>query len=300
VTTTQQAWLRTMTGVTLVLLSLSLLGLVGTAAAQVAPAVELRIVDEQGDEVERISASGMYPTRTVEHTLFVDLVGEVPESAVALELFNLRDYENGCNRPEIEAGDVTCGPGPDQGELSSQLEVGISVGAVTGESAAPTCAGPTQVAPIGMRLDQLEDQVIPVGATDGVASVCVVLSLHFPSLPENNLAQGDTAMFDLRVGLTEVVPAGERAGDGTDVADTVVSRDVGRPGPGHSPEFIRSTVVQAGAGASVPAQGGPAGLARTGLGLLLLCAAGAGLLAAGTGLVSVGRTPRRPAPLPEA
>jgi predicted ribosomally synthesized peptide with SipW-like signal peptide len=40
---------------------------------------------------------------------------------VTFTIKNLADYENGCLEPEIEAGDVTCGTSPDQGELGQGL-----------------------------------------------------------------------------------------------------------------------------------------------------------------------------------
>jgi hypothetical protein len=280
----RQIRLRPQNGVCLALLSLLLLTIMGTAAAEADPgAVQLRVFDEEGNQVDRINAAGMYPTRMVEHTLFVDVDGDVPESPVAIELFNLRDYENGCNRPEIEAGDVTCGPGPDQGELSSQLEVGISVGAAAGGAAAPVCAELTQVGPVGLRLDQLEGQVVTLGTTAGLPA-CVVLALHFLDLPENNLAQTDTALFDLRIGLAQGIPPG---GGETEVEAITVGPPGSQTGP--PAEFITSTEVRAGVGGPSVGPRGLGALARTGLGVLLLAGIGLALVLAGLALTGARR-----------
>src|SRR3972149_10878931 len=40
---------------------------------------------------------------------------------VAVKIVNLKDWENGCIEPEVNAGDVSCGAGDDQGELGTGL-----------------------------------------------------------------------------------------------------------------------------------------------------------------------------------
>jgi len=50
----------------------------------------------------------------------VNNAGTIPGTVTAT-IKNVKDIENGCIEPEVNAGDITCGTGTDQGELGTGL-----------------------------------------------------------------------------------------------------------------------------------------------------------------------------------
>ncbi|MFA9428959.1 hypothetical protein [Egicoccus sp. AB-alg2] len=176
------------------------------------PAIDIRILDAHGDVVPAIEVEGIYPTATAEHLVFltVGASGGVGPSNVDVEIRDLRDYENGCSRPEVRAGDTTCGPGPDQGELSGQLEMTWQRGVADSDD---TCAVDETLLS-GSTLRDLEGVRIGIGQVGTDERICLALTQHFRADPRNNLAQGDSSVFDLRVHAEQVL------GDARDAPDT--------------------------------------------------------------------------------
>lgn len=110
---------------------------------------------------------------------------------------DVEDLERGCNRPEQNAGDVSCGAGTDQGELSAQLLVNASW-----SSDVASCA--TAPVPGGMTPVRLADGLPFSAAAD---DACLVLALQLP-LEADNLVQSDLVRFSLRIGLQNAVLGG--------------------------------------------------------------------------------------------
>ncbi len=54
-----------------------------------------------------------------ENTISLHVINN--DAWACLTIDNLKNDENGCNEPEIKAGDTTCGAAPDQGELAQNL-----------------------------------------------------------------------------------------------------------------------------------------------------------------------------------
>ena len=119
----------------------------------------------------------------------------------AVTVTDVEDLERGCNRPEQNAGDATCGAGSDQGELSDQLLVNA-----LWTSDVPSCA--TAPVPAGlarMRLARDVPFLAPVGLSTG--DVCLVVALQLP-ISADNLVQSDLVRFSLRIGLDGAALAG--------------------------------------------------------------------------------------------
>lgn len=256
--------------------------LLGSAVAVHAqsPSVRTTVVDAQGETVSAIEADGLYPTMSVEHVVFVAVDAPAPDGQVRLEaeIVDLQDHEHGCLRPEIRAGDTTCGPGPDQGELSDQLEVTWRPGLVTPTG---TCELGDPVAP-GQRLRALDGARVALGTFDATERRCFGIAQHFLDLPENNLAQGDSSSFDLRVRVSQDL-------DDEDVLGVVIQRprpggtpDDGGPGDdrGRRDEQVLGRTHDR----------GPSGLAHTGHDLAVIVGAAGIALLLGVGLLRRGRT----------
>lgn len=128
----------------------------------------------------------------------------------AVSVTDVKDLERGCNRPELNAGDVTCGGGDDQGELSEQLLVNASW-----SSDVAACA--TAPVPAGVMSMRLADGVpFAASAAASAADACLVVALQLP-IAADNLVQSDLVRFSLRIGLENAVlgrmpvpPAGSR------------------------------------------------------------------------------------------
>ncbi|TAL21267.1 MAG: hypothetical protein EPN99_07895 [Frankiales bacterium] len=119
----------------------------------------------------------------------------------AAAVADVEDLERGCNRPEQNAGDVTCGAGSDQGELSDQLLVNAGWSSdVAGCATAPIPAAGTS-----MQLASGVPFVPPAALAAGDA--CLVLALHLP-IEADNLVQSDLVRFALRIGLQDAVLGG--------------------------------------------------------------------------------------------
>lgn len=128
----------------------------------------------------------------------------------AVSVTDVQDLERGCNRPEQNAGDVTCGSGDDQGELSDQLLVNASWSSdVASCGTAPVPAGV-----VSMRLS--DGLPFAASAADSANDACLVVALQLP-IAADNLVQSDLVRFSLRIGLEDAVlggmpapPAGSR------------------------------------------------------------------------------------------
>ena len=189
----------------------------------------------------------------------------------SLGVEDVEDVERGCNRPERNSGDSTCGDGPDQGELSRQLLLGQAwTSDVSGCSTAPS---PTS----GRVLSTLEDAVLSAPATlsEGEA-VCLVIAVVLPTSADN-LVQSDLTRLDLRLGLTDAVPAVE-----------VLNQDFEQPD--------KTTANGAGTGTGVTAATAlrpvPTALPFTGASVLAVALWATALSLLGWGLLVVGRRPR--------
>jgi hypothetical protein len=245
--------------------------------------ISIEVRDEAGNVVPRISAEGMYPTLTVRHMVFIAVDGGAPTGRVGTDIVNLVDYENGCNRPEINAGDTTCAdPGPGEGELSEQLEITWTVGSVVGGG----CILGDVVGPQGQRLRDVVDTPVDLGDLPASRQLCFEVAQEFLDLPENNLAQTDSATFDIRVGIQQITarfspPGAGENGAAEEVAGVVVERPA-TPGASIGVGPGTSTTITAGTATPGIRSGGP--LARTGASstTLVLLAVGYLLVGAAT------------------
>jgi hypothetical protein len=171
----------------------------------------------------------MYPTSTAWHTIVVEVPEVAAPGSLSLMFTNLRDYEHGCTAPEVRAGDTTCGPGPDQGELSEQLAVHLGGGWTSASDDPAACTDLVDVATGDVWLRDVEDTALgtELPTIDDGDTACVVLGLEFADRDDNNLAMGDETVFDLEVGLQG--PAGDQTAV-LGVALDAPGADRGEPG----------------------------------------------------------------------
>jgi hypothetical protein len=196
--------------------ALVLLGLASTlAAARPATAttvtpgepIQERTVVLGGDTsvIAPFAVDRLAPGSTVVQPLRVHLTGDILSGRPAVRIDHVHDLERGCLHPESAAGDVTCGTGDDQGELSNQLLTGVTwqsaseagCAAVAGDPAATTMAAAAGVT-----------QSATSAAVVGGADTCMLLTLTLP-LSADNLVQSDSVLFDLQVGLVDAVHRGD-------------------------------------------------------------------------------------------
>lgn len=248
----------------------------GPSATAAADDMVTTVRDTAGSVLLGITVDGLYPTDVREHTVFIDIAPTVATGTAAVVVEGVLDQENGCNDPEIDDGDLTCGN--DQGELSSQLQMTVTPGRTTG-GLTPGCAADAAVPATTGTLASLQGQVIEVGEASAVLgrSVCFVLRQELPDQADNNLTQTDHATYDLRI----------LGGLATDPDSTIVlpgpvidgDQDV-RSGEGEGRERIQA---QRGAARSVASAAAPLppSMASTGAATLLLIITAAATLLTG-------------------
>jgi hypothetical protein len=173
------------------------------SAAFATDAISVSVFDGEGRQRDGIELPIMYPTLSVWQTLLVELPPNASAETVSLTVTNLRDYEHGCLRAEIDAGDTTCGPGPGQGELSEQLAVHLAVGTTADPSDVSACGDLSEVVAGDVWLRDLEDVALPASLSSAAPGegICLAFGLDFADLPENNLAMGDESEFDVEVAV---------------------------------------------------------------------------------------------------
>jgi hypothetical protein len=200
-----------------------------STSALASDALSVQIFDEDGTQQDAITLPNMYPTSTAWHTIVVEVPEVAAPGSLSLMFTNLRDYEHGCTAPEVRAGDTTCGPGPDQGELSEQLAVHIGVGWTSASDDPAACTDLVDVATVDVWLRDVEDTALgtELPTIDDGDTACVVLGLEFADRDDNNLAMGDETVFDLEVGLQG--PAGDQTAV-LGVALDAPGADRGEPG----------------------------------------------------------------------
>ena len=114
---------------------------------------------------------------------------------LGVSVAELRQRENGCTRPEVRAGDLTCGE--DEGDLAGQVLAAVSAG----RWAADDCVSSTAAQPLDL-----------AGGTTRLTVVgaeCLLVTLDFPDGADDDLAQSDS------LGLTLSLVAAGPGGDGT-------------------------------------------------------------------------------------
>lgn len=245
------------------------LGTGGSASAEDVPRVV--VGDIGGDEVVPLQIERMVPGSSATARYVVERGSGLSGGAFAVEVEDVRDLERGCNRPERNSGDVSCGD--EEGELSRQLVLGHAWSQdVDGCGQA---AGPS----VGRLLRAAEDLVLSApAAVSDADEACLVLTLELPSTADN-LVQSDLVQFDLRLGLT----------DAEQVPDSgVLPIGGGTDGAGSGGGTI-------GGGGTAVLEPRPSALPMTGVALLLLLAAGAGTLTVGAALLRSGRRVSRTA-----
>ena len=75
---------------------------------------------------------------------------------------NAKNFENTCNEAEVEAGDESCGDGPDQGELSANLDwhVWLDQGAIPGFQNIDANGNPISPVPDATEGDNIQNETI--------------------------------------------------------------------------------------------------------------------------------------------
>ncbi len=85
--------------------------------------LDLQVDGQDDPDVVHIELDNLAPGDTWTHVWKLQNVGSLPGD-VKVTLDNIVSYDNGCNEPEISAGDTTCGD-PGEGELAGYLRTQI-------------------------------------------------------------------------------------------------------------------------------------------------------------------------------
>ncbi|WP_219414365.1 hypothetical protein [Pseudonocardia nigra] len=178
--------------------------------------LDLRLTTADGAETEPVTFANLSPEaapvagtyRPSAHHYFIRLTndGSLPGRA-KWATSGVAERENACNAPERTAGDRSCGDGDDQGELGDQLLVSFSLMPGADCAGEPGVVPPPRQYPATAERDYRD--ILPGGAGDPLVLApgearCVRVDVHFPLVPENNLAQGDSSTFRLGFRLEQI------------------------------------------------------------------------------------------------
>ncbi len=162
--------------------------------------LDLKVTNQDDPLVVHITRANLKPsasfTTNIGGQWVLKNTGSVP-GTVTVIIKNLKDHENSCTDPEVKAGDATCGPGDDQGELGK----GLINRVIWGLNQAPWGS-------LTPSFTKLSDAVgVPVtGAKyhlDPGQSVNAILSLYWDTSVNDNLGQGDSVDFDVEFTLNQ-------------------------------------------------------------------------------------------------
>lgn len=146
-----------------------------------------------------IQIADLYPGATRQAVILLDGPGASSIGRLAIEFHDLVDHENGCNGPELHAGDTSCGNGPDEGELSQWLQVRMFPGIETGDDRGCSTNGAPAVAGVLHDLADTDEPSVLRAATDP-GPPCAVLGFHHLDLGlQDNLTQTDSVDFSMTV-----------------------------------------------------------------------------------------------------
>lgn len=177
---------------------LVVLGAPVVAAADTPSVDGVSIRTDDGQVTTAVRISDLYPTATRQAVILLD--GPEPERArrISLGVGDLLDRENGCNPPETNTGDDSCGDR--EGELSQYLVLGVTPGRESGPDRA--CL-PLEGATTTTTLLDLADEPVVTGLPDDDGVLCVVLEVTHAERAGDNVTQTDSAEFDLLLAVDE-------------------------------------------------------------------------------------------------
>ena len=167
----------------------------------VAGTLDLKVDDkESATEVVHVVKSNLKPsepwTTQLGQQWVVKNAGTIP-GTVSFTIKNVRDYENGCSEPEIEAGDTTCGTESNQGELGTGLLTHIAwkLNQVPWGELMPSFNS----------LRDAENQKVSGTLFDLAPgeSKNAYLQIYWDISTRDNLGQGDQVEFDVEFTLTQ-------------------------------------------------------------------------------------------------
>lgn len=187
---------RTSAGLGLAVLVVLGAPVVATADTSSVDGVSVRTDD--GQVTTAVSISDLYPTATRQAVILLE--GPQPERVrrMSLGVGDLLDREHGCNRPETNTGDDSCGDR--EGELSQYLVLGVTPGRESGPER--SCL-PLEDATTTTTLPDLADEPVVTGLPDDTGVLCVVLDVTHAERPGDNVTQTDSVDFDLLLAVDE-------------------------------------------------------------------------------------------------
>jgi hypothetical protein len=271
----------------------------GSAAFAADPLPVAGIVVDNGNGVAKqaVQISRLYPGASQRAVFLLD--GADPGKARRIEVgvTSLSDFENTCIHPEIGTGDTTCGTTAGEGELSQFLDVSLVAGREGRTNGHRSCQ--PVGASVSSSLAGLRQQPVVVGLPDNDGVLCVVATFAHRDAMGDNVTQTDDVQFDLRLrfDMLTVPPAvlgsnpsptsgGPGSGSGGGGAGTNPDDGTQVEGVKHERPVVVSRAERGRAELGA--------LPRTGLPVQELLLTSALLLGAGTVLIIVVRSRRRP------
>ncbi len=184
-------------------------GLVGTALARawtspnLTPPVDVVISMGDGGAIVSVNIENVYPGRS-EARRFVMALDRYSLSAHPMVAFDdPEDFEQGCNEPESNSGDVSCGDAAGQGELSTQMDVVVAAsragneGTGSGCPASPTWTYVSRVRTLAEAINESPLDLLPGGLLAAGEKLCVEFRFSLPR-EADNLVQSDLVRFDIK------------------------------------------------------------------------------------------------------
>jgi hypothetical protein len=265
-------------------------------AADPLPVAGVVVDNGSGAVKQAVEISRLYPGARQQAVFLLD--GADPAKARRMEIgvTSLSDFENGCIHPESGSGDTTCGAGAGAGELSRFLDLTLSAGVEGKTGGRRSCSAVG--AAVHTSLSGLKQQPVVVGLPDNSGVLCVIATFAHRDAAGDNVTQTDDVKFDLRLRFDTSTVGGVVPVPSPSTDDTV-GGGAGGGGTGSNPDdgtqvegvkHEQPVVVDSiGHG---KAQFGA--LPRTGLPVEELLFTAVLLLAAGTVMIVVVRSRRRP------
>lgn len=160
------------------------------ASAQQDPAGRPVLTVQGSEATNRVTVREIVPGTS--RTVVLALDPRTPTRDVHLAVADVVDDDHGCVRPEVTAGDTTCGAGG--GELSAHLTLQLVPGSLVADQCRPQ---PVPQVPATPFLDAVQTQL--VARSRGTGSTCALLTIAHVDSATDNLTQSDTVTFALTV-----------------------------------------------------------------------------------------------------
>jgi len=173
--------------------------------------LDLKVDDKDDPNVVHVTLTNMKPGDTASYQWILSNAGNLAGKPW-IEITNLKNYENGCNEPELDVPDSTCDdPGLGDGELGEYLMMQLNAPGDVGYvyPHGPSCIAGRQC-PVNYwsslgRIDEVIDGQVWDTIAPSSSLAPMVLEFEIPT-SAGNIIQSDSVEFDIIFHLDQVTP----------------------------------------------------------------------------------------------